>query len=60
MVRHENHQGKGYVVRRMFNDIEADVYVLVDGDATYDAPSAPEMIGKLIETARHGGCCPRR
>jgi glycosyltransferase involved in cell wall biosynthesis len=48
-VCRETHQGKGYVVRRMFNDVEADVYVLVDGDATYDAPSAPAMIGKLIE-----------
>jgi glycosyltransferase involved in cell wall biosynthesis len=49
VVRSETHQGKGYVVRRMFNDIEADVYVLVDGDATYDAPSAPKMIAKLLE-----------
>src|SRR5271155_4908863 len=49
VVRHETHQGKGYVVRRMFNDIEADIYVLVDGDATYDAPSAPAMIAKLTE-----------
>ena len=49
VVRRESHQGKGHVVRRMFNDIEADIYVLVDGDATYDAPSAPGMIGKLIE-----------
>jgi glycosyltransferase involved in cell wall biosynthesis len=48
-VRRETHQGKGYVVRRMFNDIEADIYVLVDGDATYDAPSAPAMIAKLLE-----------
>ncbi len=48
VVRRETHQGKGYVVRRMFNDIEADVYVLVDGDATYDAPSAPQMIDKLV------------
>jgi glycosyltransferase involved in cell wall biosynthesis len=47
-VRRESHQGKGYVVRRMFNDIEADVYVLVDGDATYDAPSAAAMIEKLV------------
>jgi glycosyltransferase involved in cell wall biosynthesis len=47
VVRRETHQGKGHVVRRMFNDIEADIYVLVDGDATYDAPSAPAMIGKL-------------
>src|SRR3984885_3701893 len=48
IVRRESHQGKGHVVRRMFNDIEADIYLLVDGDATYDAPSAPAMIGKLI------------
>jgi glycosyltransferase involved in cell wall biosynthesis len=48
VVRREIHQGKGYVVRRMFNDIEADVYVLVDGDATYDAPSAAAMIAKLL------------
>jgi len=48
VVRRETHQGKGHVVRRMFNDIEADIYVLVDGDATYDAPSAPEMIARLV------------
>jgi glycosyltransferase involved in cell wall biosynthesis len=47
-VYREDHQGKGYVVKRMFADIEADVYVLVDGDATYDAPSARAMIGKLL------------
>jgi glycosyltransferase involved in cell wall biosynthesis len=49
VVRREGHQGKGYVVRRMFNDIEADVYILVDGDATYDAPSAPKMVAKLLD-----------
>jgi glycosyltransferase involved in cell wall biosynthesis len=49
IVRHEAYQGKGHVVRRMFNDIEADVYVLVDGDATYDAPSAPVLVAHLIE-----------
>ncbi len=49
VVRRETYQGKGHVVRRMFNDVEADVYVLVDGDATYDAPSAPAMIAKLID-----------
>jgi len=48
VVRRESHQGKGYVVRRMFNDIEADIYVLVDGDATYDAPSAVAMIDMLV------------
>src|SRR3954454_1651423 len=47
-VRSETHQGKGHVVRRMFADIDADVYVLVDGDATYDAPSAPAMVEKLL------------
>jgi glycosyltransferase involved in cell wall biosynthesis len=49
LVRHEAYQGKGHVVRRMFNDVEADVYVLVDGDATYDAPSARAMVSKLID-----------
>jgi glycosyltransferase involved in cell wall biosynthesis len=48
VVRGEAYQGKGHVVRRMFNDVEADVYVLVDGDATYDAGSAPAMVDKLI------------
>src|SRR6516162_7875819 len=47
-VRQERKQGKGHVVRRMFADVDADVYVLVDGDATYDAPSAPGMIEKLV------------
>ena len=47
VVRRETYQGKGHVVRRMFNDVEADVYVLVDGDATYHAPSAPEMVRRL-------------
>ncbi len=44
----EPHQGKGHVVRRMFTDVEADIYVLVDGDATYDAPSAPKMVDLLL------------
>lgn len=48
-VYRETRQGKGYVVRRMFTDVEADIYVLVDGDATYDAPSARRMIARLIE-----------
>ncbi|HEY4141872.1 MAG TPA: glycosyltransferase family 2 protein [Pseudolabrys sp.] len=47
-VFEERRQGKGFVVRRMFTDIEADIYVLVDGDATYDAPSAPAMIERLL------------
>lgn len=49
IVRSEHRQGKGHVVRRMFADVEADVYVLVDGDATYDAPSAPRMIDRLLD-----------
>lgn len=48
IVRSESLQGKGNVVRRMFADIEADVYVMVDGDATYDADSASLMIDKLV------------
>jgi glycosyltransferase involved in cell wall biosynthesis len=47
-VRSERRQGKGHVVRRMFADIDADIYVLVDGDATYDAASAPRMIDTLL------------
>src|ERR1700749_3242659 len=47
-VRREQHQGKGRVVRRMFTDVDADIYVLVDGDATYDAPSARPMIEMLV------------
>ena len=47
-VRREHRQGKGHVVRRMFADIDADIYVLVDGDATYDAASAPRMIDALV------------
>ncbi len=48
IVRHEGLQGKGNVVRRMFSDIDADVYVLVDGDATYDAASALTLIHSLL------------
>ncbi len=49
VVRTERLQGKGNVVRRMFADIEADAYVLVDGDDTYDASAAPEMLRLLLE-----------
>jgi glycosyltransferase involved in cell wall biosynthesis len=48
VVRSERRQGKGHVVRRMFADVDADIYVLVDGDATYDAASAPRMIDALL------------
>ena len=48
VVRSEKLAGKGNVVRRMFSDIDADIYIMVDGDATYDASIAPEM-AKLIQ-----------
>lgn len=48
-VRREPRRGKGNVVRRMFADVEADVYVLVDGDGTYSAATAPLMIDRLLE-----------
>ena len=61
IVRRETYQGKGHVVRRMFNDIEADIYVLVDGDATYDAPSARGHDRQAPRRpARHGGGDARR
>jgi glycosyltransferase involved in cell wall biosynthesis len=47
IVRHETQQGKGHVVRRMFADVEADIYLLVDGDGTYNAESAQPMIARL-------------
>jgi len=48
VVRTERQQGKGHVVRRMFADIDADVYVMADGDLTYDAKSAPQMVDLLV------------
>jgi glycosyltransferase involved in cell wall biosynthesis len=48
VVRTERQQGKGYVVRRMFADIDADVYVMADGDLTYDPGSAPGMVEMLL------------
>src|SRR3989338_72913 len=49
IVRFEALPGKGSVVKRMFADIDADVYVLVDGDATYDARSAPHFVQTLLD-----------
>jgi glycosyltransferase involved in cell wall biosynthesis len=49
IVRSEKMQGKGHVVRRMFADVEADIYVMADGDATYDAAAAPGLVAKLID-----------
>jgi hypothetical protein len=49
VVRREALQGKGNVVRRMFADVEADVYVLVDGDDTYEAAAAPALVGLVLD-----------
>ena len=48
VVRTERQQGKGHVVRRMFADIDADVYVMADGDLTYDPAAAPQMVSLLL------------
>ena len=48
IVRSEKMQGKGHVVRRMFADIDADVYVMADGDLTYDPSAAPQMVDLLL------------
>ena len=49
IVRSERMQGKGHVVRRMFADVEADVYVMADGDATYEAAAAPDLVRRLLD-----------
>ena len=49
IVRSERMQGKGHVVRRMFADVEADIYVMADGDATYDAAAAPALVARLVD-----------
>lgn len=48
VVRHEYQQGKGNVIRRMFREIDAECYIMVDGNDTYPAEYAPEMIGKVL------------
>ncbi|MBK1648472.1 glycosyl transferase [Rhabdochromatium marinum] len=48
IVRSEHHQGKGFVVRRMFADVDADIYLMVDGDDTYEPTAAPAMIQCLV------------
>ncbi len=48
-MRQEWRKGKGHVVRRMFSDVEADIYILVDGDDTYDASAAPRLIDQLLD-----------
>ena len=49
IIRHEPNRGKGNVVRRMFSDVDADIYIMADGDGTYDATITPELIHKLID-----------
>jgi glycosyltransferase involved in cell wall biosynthesis len=49
IVRSERMQGKGNVVRRMFADVDADIYVMADGDTTYDAEAAPQLVQKLLD-----------
>lgn len=49
IVRTEKMQGKGHVVRRMFADVDADIYVMADGDGTYEAAAAPRLVQKLID-----------
>ncbi|MDQ3139338.1 MAG: glycosyltransferase family 2 protein, partial [Pseudomonadota bacterium] len=49
IVRSERQQGKGNVVRRMFADVDADVYVMADGDLTYDPTAAPAMVAMLVD-----------
>ncbi|MEM8695243.1 MAG: glycosyltransferase family 2 protein [Pseudomonadota bacterium] len=49
IVRTERMQGKGHVVRRMFADVEADIYIMADGDATYEAAAAPRLVRRLVE-----------
>lgn len=49
VVRSERQQGKGHVVRRMFADVEADIYIMADGDLTYDPAAAPRMVKLLVE-----------
>lgn len=68
IVRREALQGKGHVIRRMFADIDADVYFLIDGDDTYDVSAAPGMLALLMEerldmvsaAREHAGACAYR
>ncbi|SEK05845.1 Glycosyltransferase involved in cell wall bisynthesis [Sphingobium sp. AP50] len=49
IVRRVGQQGKGHVVRRMFADVDADIYIMADGDATYEAAAAPKMVAAMLE-----------
>ena len=59
LVRREPLQGKGFVVSRMFSEIDADIYLLCDGDSTYDVASAPEMIRCLLRDQLDMVCASR-
>ena len=54
IVRHESQAGKGNVVRRMFADVDADVFVLADGDDTYDASAAPALLAQAMPRSGSG------
>jgi cellulose synthase/poly-beta-1,6-N-acetylglucosamine synthase-like glycosyltransferase len=58
IVRSERYQGKGNVVRHMFADIVADIYVMVDGDGTYDAKAAPTLV-REVRVQRAPRICPK-
>jgi hypothetical protein len=60
IVGHEPYPGKGNVVRRMFSDVDADIYIMVDGDGTYDASDSPRMIAMLLEQSLDMVCAARR
>jgi len=60
IVRRERYQGKGNVVRRMFSDVVADIYVMVDGDGTYEAEAAPKLVRRLIEDQLDMVCANRK
>jgi len=49
IVRRVTQQGKGHVVRRMFADVDADIYIMADGDATYEAAAAPAMVAAMLD-----------
>ncbi|MGA1807422.1 glycosyltransferase family 2 protein [Sphingobium sp. WW5] len=49
IVRRVTQQGKGHVVRRMFADVDADIYIMADGDATYEAAAAPAMVAAMLQ-----------
>ena len=56
VVRNERHQGKGHVARRMFADIDADVYIMVDGDTTYDPTVAPDAVAEMLRNKLFRSC----